>query len=91
VKKFEFLIIAVLASLVFSIPGIAKAYNSQQLNSLVKQQQNCSSAYPDFCIAPPPPDLDCKDIPREKWNFTVLQPNDPHGFDRDKDGIGCEG
>lgn len=88
-KKLEFLIITVLALLVFALPGIAKTALPQHLN-LVKQQ-NCSSAYPDFCIPPPPPDLDCKDIPREKWNFKVLQPNDPHNFDGDKDGIGCEG
>jgi hypothetical protein len=48
----------------------------------------CDPAYPDFCIPPPPPDLDCADIPRH--DFTVRQPDDPHRFDRDKDGIGCE-
>jgi hypothetical protein len=48
---------------------------------------NCSPAYPDFCIPPPPPDLDCDDINGQ--NFTVLPP-DPHGFDSDGDGIGCE-
>ena len=48
---------------------------------------NCDPSYPDFCIPPPPPDLDCKDIPQKR--FTVLQP-DPHRFDGDKDGIGCE-
>jgi micrococcal nuclease len=47
----------------------------------------CSAAYPDFCIPPPPPDLDCKDIPRK--GFRVLAP-DPHRFDADRDGIGCE-
>ena len=46
---------------------------------------DCDVSYPDFCIAPPPPDLDCKDITKR---FTVLQP-DPHKFDGDKDGIGC--
>jgi micrococcal nuclease len=50
-------------------------------------QNNCSSAYPDICIAPPPPDLDCVDISQR--NFRVLAP-DPHKFDGDKDGIGCE-
>ena len=45
------------------------------------------TSYPDFCIPSPPPDLDCKDIPQKR--FTVLQP-DPHRFDGDKDGIGCE-
>ena len=48
---------------------------------------NCDPSYPDFCIPSPPPDLDCKDIPQKR--FTVLQP-DPHRFDGDKDGIGCE-
>lgn len=47
----------------------------------------CDQSYPDFCIPSPPPDLDCKDIKRK--NFRVLPP-DPHKFDRDKDGIGCE-
>ena len=48
---------------------------------------NCDPSYPDFCIEPSPPDLDCGDISRK--NFTVFQP-DPHRFDRDRDGIGCE-
>ena len=33
-------------------------------------------------------DLDCADIGRH--DFTVRQPDDPHRFDADKDGIGCE-
>jgi len=48
---------------------------------------NCDPSYPDVCIPPYPPDLDCGEIGYS--NFRVLQP-DPHGFDRDKDGIGCE-
>jgi hypothetical protein len=36
---------------------------------------------------PPSPDLDCKDIPYKR--FTVLPP-DPHNFDREGDGLGCE-
>jgi len=51
------------------------------------QQPSCDPSYPDFCIPPPPPDLDCGDISQKR--FTVLQP-DPHRFDGDKDGIGCE-
>ena len=49
---------------------------------------NCSPSYPDFCIPPPPPDLDCADV-APHVNFTVLPP-DPHGFDGDHDGVGCE-
>ncbi len=48
---------------------------------------NCDPSYPDVCIPPPPPDLDCKDIPYRR--FRVLPP-DPHRFDGDHDGIGCE-
>lgn len=48
---------------------------------------DCDPAYPDVCIPPPPPDLDCADIPYR--NFRVLPP-DPHRFDGDHDGIGCE-
>jgi micrococcal nuclease len=49
---------------------------------------DCDSSYPDFCIPHSPPDLDCKDVlPHKK--FTVKQP-DPHHFDGNKDGIGCE-
>ena len=47
----------------------------------------CDPSYPTVCIPPPPPDLDCGDIPYR--NFPVLPP-DPHGFDGDGDGIGCE-
>ncbi len=50
-------------------------------------ENDCDPSYPDFCIPSSPPDLDCKDIPQKR--FTVLQP-DPHRFDGDKDGIGCE-
>lgn len=48
---------------------------------------SCDPAYPTVCIPPPPPDLDCGDIPYR--NFRVLPP-DPHHFDGDGDGIGCE-
>jgi len=34
-----------------------------------------------------PPDLDCGQISQRR--FTVLAP-DPHGFDADHDGVGCE-
>ena len=48
---------------------------------------NCHPSYPTVCIPPPPPDLDCGDISYRR--FQVLSP-DPHDFDRDGDGIGCE-
>lgn len=48
---------------------------------------NCDPSYPTVCIPPPPPDLDCGDIPYRR--FQVLPP-DPHRFDGDHDGVGCE-
>jgi micrococcal nuclease len=48
---------------------------------------NCDPAYPTVCIPSPPPDLDCPDISYR--NFQVNSP-DPHHFDGDKDGVGCE-
>ncbi len=50
-------------------------------------EEDCDPSYPTVCIPPPPPDLDCADIPYR--NFVVLPP-DPHNFDVDGDGIGCE-
>lgn len=50
----------------------------------------CDPSYPTVCIPPieVSGDLDCGDIAYRR--FTVLPP-DPHGFDGDYDGIGCEG
>lgn len=55
-------------------------------------EQRCHPSYPDYCIAPPPPDLDCPDITGRK-PFRVrhdVRGADPHGFDRDRDGRACE-
>ncbi len=52
-----------------------------------QESQDCDSSYPTVCIPSPPPDLDCSDISYKR--FKVLSP-DPHRFDGDKDGIGCE-
>ncbi|MEH1962285.1 MAG: DNA/RNA non-specific endonuclease [Nostoc sp.] len=52
-----------------------------------QSESNCDTAYPDVCIKPSPPDLNCGDIAYK--NFKVL-PNDPHKLDKNKDGIGCE-
>jgi uncharacterized protein YraI len=53
------------------------------------KRSNCDPSYPDpgACISSPPPDLDCADIRYRR--FRVLPP-DPHRFDGDHDGIGCE-
>ncbi|WP_322796415.1 hypothetical protein [Tepidiforma sp.] len=48
---------------------------------------HCDPAYPTVCIASPPPNLRCDDIPHRR--FEVLPP-DPHNFDGNGDGIGCQ-
>jgi micrococcal nuclease len=55
--------------------------------ALVPRPGWCELAYPTICVPSPPPDLDCPEIPFQ--NFQVLPP-DPHGFDADDDGLGCE-
>jgi len=48
---------------------------------------DCDPSYPDVCIPSPPPDLNCPDV--DEQNFAV-KGDDPHGFDADGDGVGCE-
>ena len=49
---------------------------------------DCDPSYPTVCIPSPPPDLDCDEVPEKNFKVTG---SDPHGFDADNDGIGCEG
>lgn len=48
---------------------------------------DCDPAYPDVCIPPPPPVLSCVDIDHRRF---AVRPPDPHGFDGNDDGIGCQ-
>ena len=48
---------------------------------------NCDPSYPTICIPPGSPDINCPAVPY--GNFIVLPP-DPHNFDGDLDGFGCE-
>ena len=50
-------------------------------------RSGCDPSYPTVCIPPYPPDLDCDDVPAK--GFKVIG-TDPHGFDGDRDGVGCE-
>ena len=67
-------------------PSTTSTSNTSSTTS-TSTPSNCDPSYPDFCIPPPPPDLDCADIDED--NFTVYPP-DPHNFDADGNGIGCE-
>jgi hypothetical protein len=64
---------------------LAQTQSSQSNSS---SQEGCDSSYPEICITIYSAKLSCGDIPFR--NFKVLLP-DPHSFDSDGDGIGCEG
>jgi len=49
---------------------------------------DCDESYPDDCIPSPPPNLNCDD--KGVRNNIKVEGSDPHDFDRDNDGIGCE-
>ena len=55
----------------------------------VAPSAGCDPSYPGVCIPPRSQvgDLDCGDV--EPRRFAVLAP-DPHGFDGNHDGVGCE-
>lgn len=67
--------------------GLWQPTKAPSTKATATKLSSCDPAYPDVCIPSPPPDLDCKDIPYRR--FRVLSP-DPHNFDGDGNGIGCE-
>lgn len=53
---------------------------------------DCHASYPDFCIAPPPPDKNCADFTQKSFTVRWDVPDpDPHKLDGNKDGKACEG
>jgi len=70
-----------------SAPPPSSSTSSSIVTTTTTPPSNCDPSYPTVCIPPPPPYLDCPDIPYT--NFTVLPP-DPHGFDGNHNGVGCE-
>jgi hypothetical protein len=63
--------------------------NEATTTTTVEGEPECDPSYPTLCIPPDLPDLDCGDIEPAFKPFPVLPP-DPHGFDGDNDGVGCE-
>ena len=66
----------------------SKAYVCAKPVPLVAQpkpKKNCAPGYSP-CIPPYPPDLNCPDI----GHPVTVTGSDPHGLDRDGDGIACE-
>jgi len=68
--------------------GCAPKTSQSSSSQSTTQKTSCDPSYPDVCITAYPPDLDCGEISHK--NFRVVG-SDPHRFDGDGDGIGCEG
>jgi micrococcal nuclease len=66
---------------------VSEDTNTNSDDEQEKISNDCDPAYSDVCIPSPPPDLDCGDIPDR--NF-IVKSSDPHNFDGDSDGVGCE-
>jgi polyhydroxyalkanoate synthesis regulator phasin len=66
---------------------MANASQTDSSESDSNSLEGCDSSYPEICITTYSSKLICADIPFR--NFKVILP-DPHGFDSDADGIGCE-
>ncbi len=50
---------------------------------------DCDPAYPDLCVPPPPPDLDCTYVHDQGFRHITVLPPDPHNLDGNHDGVGC--
>jgi micrococcal nuclease len=57
-----------------------------QSSCSIARVSGCSRSY-RRCIPNPPPDLDCPQVPFRDFSVSGT---DPHGFDANHDGIGCE-
>jgi micrococcal nuclease len=69
------------------LPEVAPSPAGPLPSSPVVTASDCDPSYPAVCIPSPPPDLDCANITFRRF---AVKPPDPHRFDRDGDGIGCE-
>lgn len=72
---------AIVPAIAFALMGFGVAAPTASA-----QADSCDPAYPTVCI-PSGPDLDCGEI--SERGFRVESP-DPHRFDADNDGVGCE-
>jgi len=50
----------------------------------------CAESYPTVCVPPPPPRLECNDIPYKNFQVRRDVPSaDPQHLDNNGDGVGC--
>ena len=80
-------VIALISTTILLLGRPIVCFSGIPTTDATEDNDDCDSSYPDVCIPPYPPDLNCNDISDK--NFRVLYP-DPHKLDREEDGIGCE-
>lgn len=66
--------------------GIAQSPKPSPASEVRDTQSSCDPSYPTICL-PSSPDLDCGDISHRRFQVVGA---DPHRFDSDHDGVGCE-
>ncbi len=68
-------------------PTATRTISTRPPTAPARPRSDCDPSYPDACIPPAPPDLDCGDVTVRRF---AVRPPDPHNFDADFDGVGCE-
>lgn len=71
-----------------TIPAPSAPTPREDVNAATPSGLACHPGYPDACIPPSPPDLDCADVGRRVRVDHAA--GDPHQLDADGDGWGCQ-
>jgi hypothetical protein len=56
----------------------------------IEPPKDCEPSYPSLCIPKGSSDIDCPTLEKRGIHDFKVIGSDPHGFDGDNDGIGCE-
>jgi hypothetical protein len=71
--------------------GVAPVYAEPVYEEPMAIAGECDPSYPDLCIPPGSADLNCDYVYGLGMSHIMVYAPDPHGFDGNGDGIGCEG
>jgi micrococcal nuclease len=72
------------------VPGERSSLTPAPRQTEVVGGVGCDPAYPDLCVPPPPPDLDCRYVYDQGFRHITVLPPDPHNLDGNHDGVACE-
>ena len=71
-----------------TVPAPSAPTPREGVNAATPSSAACHAGYPETCIPPSPPDLDCADVGRRVRVDHAA--GDPHRLDADGDGWGCQ-